>query len=327
MINKVANRDGNQPAIGRIINSLLFSAVVIVLPGIEWSLFGWLHLFLPLLSFFILSRYGGHTGMRILAISLAISLGAYLVIGRFDLFVFSLALLVSGYVLFLCAERADKPFISGLKTSVTLAASWIVVLALIPFDSAGSAYGQFISTFDAGINEALLYYRQSDSVTADTLIMLETTLNQMRVIVPIIMPSILGSFILIITWFTMVIGNRLMLKLSGQSPWELYRYWQLPEKLIWLGILVGLLSLIPAHIPRSIGVNGLILLSVVYGFQGLAVAVFLMNKWRVPLLFRSFLYVMIIFQTFGTILLLIFGIADIWFDFRKLKPTPDEPTE
>jgi hypothetical protein len=51
----------------------------------------------------------------------------------------------------------------------------------------------------------------------------------------------------------------------------------------------------------------------------MAIAVFFMNKWNVPLLLRSFFYVMIVFQSLGTLILLIFGIADIWFDFRKLK--------
>lgn len=327
MVNKVVNLDENQPKIGRILNSLLFSAVVIVLPGIEWTLFGWLHLFLPLLSFFLLSRYGGHTGKRVLFVSIAISLLAYLVLRRFDLFIFSLALLFSGYILYLSAVRADSPFISGLKTSIALAASWVTVLTVLSFGAGGSVYGQFISTFDQGINEALFYYRQSDSVTADTLVMLESTLNQMRVIVPIVMPSILGSFILVITWFTMIAGNKLVLKINGQAPWDNYRNWQLPEKLIWLGIIGGLLALVPIQLPRSIGVNGLILLSIIYCFQGFAVTVFYMNRWSVPLLFRSFIYVMIIFQSFGTLLLLIFGIADIWFDFRKLKVTPEEPTE
>ena len=141
----------------------------------------------------------------------------------------------------------------------------------------------------------------------------------MKVIVPLIMPSILGSFILVITWFTMVLGNMLLLKTSGNAPWVKYRYWQLPEKIIWIVIATGLLALMPIQPFRTIGINCLVLLSIVYCFQGMSIAVFFMNKWNVPLLLRSFFYVMIIFQSFGTLLLLIFGIADIWFDFRKLK--------
>ncbi len=144
---------------------------------------------------------------------------------------------------------------------------------------------------------------------------------------PIIMPAILGSFVLLITWFTMVIGNRLVFKISGLAPWEQYRYWQLPEKLIWVVILMGAFTLTPLHPVREIGINGLILLSLVYCFQGMAIAVFFMAKWNIPILFRSFFYVMIIFQSFGTVLLLFLGIADIWFDVRKLREIAEDTTD
>ena len=149
--------------------------------------------------------------------------------------------------------------------------------------------------------------------------MLETTLHWMKVYIPLVMPSILGSFILALTWFTMVLGNILVPKTGGNAPWENYQLWQLPEKIIWPSIGAGLCALLPIQLVRTIGINVLVLLSMIYCFQGLSIAVFFMNKWKVPLLLRSFFYVMVIFQSFGTILLLIFGIGDIWFDFRKLK--------
>lgn len=323
----MANQGNDRQDIGRIINTILLSTLVIVLPTIQWSLFGWLHLLLPLLSFYVLSKFGGHTGKRILLLAIAISFIVYLVLRSFDLFVFSFALLLSGYVLFRSAERRELPVLSGLKAALALSGSWVVALVMLSIGSELSVYGQFINTFDQGINEALQYYRESETIGADTLVMLEATLHQMKVIVPIIMPSILGSFVLIITWFTMVIGNKLVQKTNGLAPWASYRYWQLPERLIWVGIVAAILSLIPAQLFRSIGINSLILLSIIYCFQGLAIAVFFMNKWSVPLLFRSFIYVMIIFQSLGTLLLLIFGIADIWFDFRKLKVEPVQTNE
>lgn len=220
---------------------------------------------------------------------------------------------------FFSAERHDSPSLSGLKGSLVIAAGWALILTVLSFGSEVSAYGQLVNSLDEGIGEALTYYRQSGDISADTLAMLEATLYQMKIIIPLIMPSILGSFILVITWFTMVLGNILLLKTSGKTPWVNYRYWQLPEKLIWVVIGTGILALLPIHPFRTIGINCLVLLSIVYCFQGLSITVFLMNKWKVPLLLRSFFYVMIVFQSFGTLILLVLGIADIWFDFRKLK--------
>lgn len=315
----MASQGNQQPEIGRIVRTILLSSLVIILPGLQWSLLGWLHIFLPLVTFYTLSSFGGYTGKRLLIISVAISLVAYLLLRNFDLFVFSFALLLSGYVLFYSAECHDSPALSGLKSALALAGSWVVIFTVLSFGSEVSAYGQLVSSLDDGISEALEYYRHSGDISTDTLVVLEATLYRMKVIVPLVMPSILGSFILMITWFTMVLGNMLLLKTSGHAPWARYRYWQLPEKIIWVVIGTGLLALLPIQPFRTIGINCLVLLSIVYCFQGMSIAVFFMNKWNVPLLLRSFFYVMIVFQSFGTLILLVFGIADIWFDFRKLK--------
>ena len=315
----MSSQENQQPNIGRIIATIVLSSLAIVLPGVQWSLFGWVHIFLPLVAFYTLGRYGGYTGKRLLVIAVAISLVIYSLIGSFDLFLFSSALLLSGYVLFFSAEKHDPPALSGLKSALTLAGGWVVLLTALSFGSELSAYGQFLSSLDEGIGEALSYYRTSKDISAETLVMLETTLYWMKVYIPLIMPSILGSFVLVITWITMVLGNMLLQKTSNKAPWVNYQFWQLPEKIIWTVIAAAFLALLPVQLLRNIGINSLVLLSIVYCFQGLSIAVFFMNKWNVPLLLRSFFYVMIVIQSFGTIVLLVFGIGDIWFDFRKLK--------
>lgn len=322
----MASPGNAQPKIGRIIPAIFVAALVIVLPGLQWSLFGWLHIFLPLLAFYILGNFGEYTGKRLLLVAVVISLLVYLLARNFELFTFSCTLLLTGYVLFFSAERQHSPALSGLMGAVAMAGGWGVIFTVLSIGQEVSAYSQLINSLDDGIGEALDLYRRSSDISADSLMLLEATLSRMKVIVPLIMPSILGSFILLITWFTMVLGNLLMLKSSGSAPWTSYRYWHLPEKLIWLAIITGLLTLLPVQLFRSIGINSLVLLSIIYCFQGMSIAVYFMHRWHVPLLLRSFFYVMIVFQQFGTLLLLIFGIADIWFDFRKLKQdTEDQP--
>ncbi len=309
----------HKPEMSSIISIILLVFLTLVLPGFQWSLFGWLHILLPLLSFYLLSRYGLHTGNRLLLTAVGLAFVLFLLLQRIDFFFLALSLLPVGYVLVHAANNHESPALSGMKAALTLTGCSFVVFAGLSIGSEVSFYSQLLTSLDEGISEALEYYRASGSITGDTLVLLENTLLQMRVIVPIIMPAILGSFVLLITWFTMVIGNRLIFKISGLAPWEQYRYWQLPEKLIWIVISMGAFTLIPLHPVREIGINGLILLSLVYCFQGMAIAVFFMDKWNIPILFRAFFYVMIIFQSFGTVLLLFLGIADIWFDFRKLR--------
>jgi len=314
---------------GSIISTILLAALVLVLPGVQWSIFGWLHILLPLLSFYLLSRYGFHAGNRFLLTALGLAFIIFLVLQRVDFFFLSLSLLPVGYVLVHSVNLHESPARSGFKGAITLTACWFVAFAGLSIGSEVSFYTQLIQTLDKGISEALNYYRVSSNVSGDTLLLLENTLLQMKVVIPVIMPAILGTFVLLIVWFTMVVGNRLLLKVCGHAPWISYSHWELPEKLIWLIIVFGAFALVSVHPVRDIGVNGLILLSLVYCFQGLAIAVFFMDKWKIPIFFRSFFYVMIVFQSFGTVLLLFLGIADIWFNFRKLHTQCDNdaPTD
>lgn len=324
----MSNISYEQPGIGGITRTILFAIIALVLPGVKWGLFGWLHSFLPLFSFFVLCKYGEYSGRKLLLTAAVISLLIYLISSSIDLFIFSALLMLSGYVLFKSAEKSDSPAISGLKCFAAIAAGWVISLSIASIGSDLHGYSQLVNSLDQGVTEALFYYRQSDNISADTLVMLETTLLQMKIIVPIIMPAVLGSLILLMTWFTMVVGNLAVGKTNEHSPWPKYQLWELPEKLIWLAIAAGIFTVIPSDIFRMIGINGLILLSIIYCFQGLAIGVFYMTKWNVPILFRSFFYVMVIFQSFGTIVLLLTGIADIWFDFRKLKvDTTDQTNE
>ena len=316
----------HKPEMRSIISIILLVFLTLVLPGVQWRLFGWLHILLPMVSFFLLSRYGMHTGNRLLLSSVGLAFVLFLVLQRIDFFFLALSLLPVGYVLFHSANNKESPAMSGMKAALAMTGCSFIVFAGLSIGSEVSFYSQLLATLDEGISEALEYYRVSGSISGETLVLLENTLHQMKVIVPIILPAILGSFVLLVTWFTMVVGNRLVFKVCGQAPWEQYRCWQLPERLIWVVILLGAFTLIPAHPIRVIGINGLILVSIVYCFQGMAIAVFFMDKWHIPILFRSFFYVMIVFQSFGTVLLLFLGIADIWFNFRKLNVTPNETT-
>lgn len=312
-------KEQGQLEIGKIITAILTTTTIVVLPGIAWGLFGWLHLLLPLLAFALLSKFGKYTGKKFLLTATVLSLICYSILGNIDLFVFSAIFLFAGYVLFSSFENHESPALSGFKTAVTIGIGWSVVLAFFTWGADVSPYRQLVTTLDLGISEALTYYQDSDSVTPETLAMLETTLSQMKIIVPLIMPAILGCLVLLVSWLTMILSNTIMIRQNGSSTWSSYGMWQLPDKLIWIAIVMGLFTLIPAAGMRVIALNALILLSVVYCFQGLAVVVYYMNKWNVPLLMRSFFYVMMIIQTFGTVILLVLGIADVWLDLRKIK--------
>jgi uncharacterized protein YybS (DUF2232 family) len=54
-----------------------------------------------------------------------------------------------------------------------------------------------------------------------------------------------------------------------------------------------------------------------YFFQGLAVFVALLERWRTPTFLRVLLYVVFILQSYGMLMLTILGLSDVWFNFRR----------
>jgi len=315
----VASQGYQQPEIRNVLVIVLLASLAIVLPGLQWPLFGWLHLFFPLLVFFLFSRYGSDTGKKLLLTAVVIACIVNLFTGEIVLFLFSSSMLIPGFVLHRSADCGESPSLSGLKGCLALAGGWLIVAVFASVSSEVSVYSQMLYAFDQALSEALEQYRQGADIYAETLIVIEATISQLKAGIPIIMPGIIGSLILFIVWLTMVLGNSLVARTRGVAVWPSFRQWVLPEKLIWAIIVMGAFVLIPVEPLPRIGINCVLLLSVIYCFQGLSITVFFMNKWKVPRLLRSFFYVMIVFQSLGTIVLLFFGIADIWVDFRKLK--------
>ncbi len=319
---RVTDQVNKGPELGRIFQNILLIALFVLLPGIEGSFFGWLYGTLPLLTFFYLVKYGTHIGNRIVLSGIAVALAGSLVFQVFEPVLMSLSLIPAGYVLAHAAIRRDTPASAGLKGFIALLGGWLGLIGIYTLALDISPYALFLRSINQGITEALEYYRQSNSVSSEALAMLEATFYQMKVALPLIMPAILTGVVLITIWFSMVAGNRILYQSSGKSPWPRYRIWQLPERLVWLVIAGAVCTLLPLDATRIVGINLLIPTSIIYCFQGLAIFSFFVHKWNVPILLRSFLYVMIVFQSLGTVILLGIGLADVWLDLRKLKTPP-----
>ena len=220
----MASQGYQQPEIKSILLIVLLVSLALVLPGLQWSLFGWLYILLPLFAFFLFGRFGSYTGKKLLLTAAAISLVANLLLGSFDLFLFSSAMLLPGFVLYRSAKRGELPSLSGLKGCLSLAGAWLIAVAFAAAGSEISVYSQMLHTLDQALTEGLEQYRQSDGISAETLVVIEATISQMKVVIPAIMPGILGSIVLFVTWTTMILGN-ILLKKTSDALYKSKGYW------------------------------------------------------------------------------------------------------
>jgi len=313
------NQEAENPDGKTIVKHLLVVTGALLLPGLQSAVFGWLYVVVPLLVFYYLCRFGRHVGGRYLLHGTLLALLAGLTLQVASQVMLILTLFPTGFMLARSVGQKDAPAMTGLKGFVVLSVSWLLFSGMYAITEGSHPYPMLLQSINQGIDDALKYYQENEQVPAESYYLLAQTFLQIKERLTQLMPAILACLALITVWLAMVLGNRLLDRHTGQRPWPEYQYWQLPEKLVWLIVIAAILALMPVPTARTIGFNMLLVASLIYCFQGLAIFLFFLNKWKVPLFIRSLLYVIVIFQSLGTIFLSVIGLADVWFDLRHLS--------
>ena len=249
------------------------------LPGLQFSFFGLVYCIIPSVVMFYIYKW--EQGKKYILAGLALATVISFFTKSFGLLLFTATFIPPGIALAEAAFRSSSPAGSGLKGTIALVGSWLLLLAGFIGVTGINPISEFLASVNQGIEEAIVYYRHSDTIAPDTVALIEASFYQMKVVLPKILPSLIVGFALLTVWFTMLTCNNIIKKFTGYQPWLNQHYWQLPEKLIWVLIGSALLSMLPiSGIQRLIGINILIVFSFIYFFQGFSIFSFLMEKWN-----------------------------------------------
>ncbi len=298
---------------------LALITAVILFPGLNWALLGWLHVLLPLVVFYYLYRFGTTIGWKYLLTASIISTICSIFLQALPLILFSVTMFPSGYMLAQCAINNESVIQSGIKATISVLAGWLFFLLILSLSSDSSIYGIFIQSLETGVNEAIRLYRENGTFSPETLLSFEQTLRNLQVLLPKILPALFVSMAIIVIWIGMSAGNYFLLLRTNSCPWPRYQLWTLPEKLVWVFIASTLMFLVPGTISATIGANLLIVSGLLYCIQGFSIVVYFFSKWNLPRFARTIFYIMILFQSIGTIIILGLGLTNTWFDYRKIK--------
>lgn len=311
----------------KIFKHIFIVTGVLLLPGLQIAFFGWFYGLVPLLVFYYLCRFGQYAGGRYILVGTLIALLAGLVTQTASPIVLAMTLMPAGFMLARSVTNAEPPPLAGLKGIVVLGLSWFLVSGIIAVSGGTHPYFLLVQSINQGMDEALKLYQENEKIPSDSSYLLVETVTRIKERLIQFLPAVLTSSALFSIWLAMVIGNRILQKNTGSSPWPDYQYWQLPDKFVWTVIAAAILALIPEPTFKTIGFNLLLIVSVIYCFQGLAVVLFFLNKWKVPILIRSLLYVIFFFQSLGTLFLSILGLADVWLNLRRSRNQNAKPEE
>ncbi len=318
MIAQRIKRAGQDVRIGLVILIAVFS-----LPTIHPNMTGWLSSLVPLPVFYYLTCFGREQGSIMVRNAILLSGGIALLFGSLPLLIFSLTLVPLGFFLYYAAQQRTPPAQAGFNGILVLGGAWLLFWTGLGIIEQINPYRELLVALDQGLSKAFSLYQEDSGLPADTLQNLETAIGQLKLFIPKILPALLLTGILYTVWMNQALGNWLLKKKNqGLAPWQSFKDWQLPDKLVW-GLIFGGGALFFLHGPlNTIGLNIVIVGGALYFLQGLAVLVTLLHKWSVPQPLRVLIYGFFIIQTFGIVFLSIIGLAEVWTDLRKLNTPP-----
>jgi len=170
---------------------------------------------------------------------------------------------------------------------------------------------------ETAIKDNLALYAQMN-ISEDQMTMLRENTGEISRFFTEIFPGLTLSGAILTVWLNVLAGRALLRKDTGGFPdFGDLTLWKAPEKLVWLLIASGSMTLAPVAILDTIGINVLIVCCLIYLFQGLAVAAFFFRHKQVPVMFRGFFYLLIAINQYTAIFIIAVGLADLWIDFRK----------
>ncbi|MBU0672178.1 MAG: YybS family protein [Candidatus Margulisbacteria bacterium] len=299
---------------------IVITAAIFCLPSLITDL-SWLHGLVPLPVFYYLICFGQKQGTTLVSIALLIAGGISAIFGTLSILLFSLTMLPLGFVFAKTIARHETANEAGLKGVIYLITIWTVLGTLYATISGTNPYTEALTSLDKTLEASYTLYSQSAEVPVETLQEIQSAFKQLRLLIARMFPALLLSSTFFTVWLNMLFGRWLLIKKSPSlSPWNDFKEWKLPEILVWVVILAVVQLLLPIESIKTLGLNTAFVLGVLYFFQGLSILSCLLAKWSVPQPFKVLIYLLVLIQVYGIILLSLIGIADIWANFRKKQP-------
>jgi uncharacterized protein YybS (DUF2232 family) len=150
--------------------------------------------------------------------------------------------------------------------------------------------------------------------------MVTDAIQKMLPVLVKLLPGAALSSTLMVCWLNLLVAKRYCrLHQLPMPAWQEWSRWKAPDFLVWVVIASGLALLLPFGFLKIPGLNIVMVAGIIYLFQGLAIASFYFERWKLPRIFRAVLYGIILIQQFFTLGAMLMGLFDMWIDFRRLS--------
>ncbi len=302
-----------------MVTAAFLLAAAYLLPGVSPFGMGWLAMLLPLPVFYYLMALGPSRCTVLFRNSLILGILVALLSQMVYSFLFSLTMAPVGLSLYGSVRNREDYCFAGFKAVIVLAVIWGGFWLLMGLGQETSPYAELLKMLDETFVQAGNLYGARTDIPVEAGMQMTRAVSMMRRVIPVILPGILAGGMVMTVWVNLVLANRMLHTGKFGAVWPSYGNWRLPERIVWVVIAAGIAVAAGSGAVRFLGVNVLIVMGLVYLFQGLAIMVYFFEKWSVPRFLKIALYLLLALQSYGLIILALLGLADVWLDMRKLE--------
>jgi uncharacterized protein YybS (DUF2232 family) len=229
----------------------------------------------------------------------------------FDTLYFA-ALLMTGLFLGECIEQQ-----CGIEKTMVITVAGVLALST-------AVFGLYTVFQSQGIGEIIQnYISQYLALTSDLYTDMgieQAQINALNSAFVVVMPGMFIVSYMTTVWLNVLIIKRLLARIGIRlKNMENLNRFRAPDRLVWAVIGFGVLLAMPVGPVKYVGINCLIILMLIYFFQGIAVISFYFQKKQSPTFLKVFCYGLIAVQIYFLILVIGLGFFDNWINFRKLE--------
>jgi uncharacterized protein YybS (DUF2232 family) len=290
---------------------LISTMYIIPLSGIV----SWLFLPLPVLYFRL--KTGRRYGIIIMLASLLIFM---MITGNIVVTILYFgSLLITGFVIGECIERQLPVEKIVLYPFLLVLGYWLAVI-LFSFGLSAQEIAHFVTEYAARYQALTAQFLTELQGAYPEMALDQKIIEQRVVTVLTIAPGMFTCSYIMMIYMNLIIIKRSLTKQGiVVSTIENLNLWKAPEFLVYCLIALSVLSFVASGVLKFVSVNLVVILLLIYCFQGIAVVSFLFRKKEVPPIFRFILYLLIAIMPQILLLVVGCGLFDNWFNFRKLK--------
>jgi len=310
--------------------ALLLTSCLLV-PNIGPAPFGWIFFFVPLAVFAVLLFQGKVAGTIQVRNAVLLALVLAVPFGSWRALLLGLTMVPVGFVLDNARQRRFSPIATGGQALLVLGLLWLAYWGIFGLATGMNPYSVLCQVLDTALVQGReLYLASGQEVTPEQAEIIRETSARLQTTLPRILPGLLVTSLLLTVWGNLVLAARLLAWLRpADAVWPGFSHWCLPDQLAWLPIVAIVLLLLGPDALQGLGGNLLLLASVVYLFQGLAVLAHFMGRWQVARPLKLLVWLVVLLQSLGLTVLAVVGLVDTWADFRRLRRSQavEQPTD